>query len=246
MSEFCRKSISGNELFQLEVTKFLCGWLFCGDASNSLNSLYSELENQKPEAETKPVAVWKDEKLINPDFRELLNHKNFAFDLPVWLNAEITKKKLMIISKEPCLTHLATQETGSLSINLPWSLTDSKLEKVWPMFLDNNISLYFTKLKKFYVNDSEKGHNKIYKVLQKFSEEEIAGKFENTVENEIYVFKPNFILFIDSIFDPEFEPLVEYIKSKNIPCDYIMNPVNYTATAELYERRTKEILKTIE
>lgn len=42
MPEICGKSVSGNELFQIEVSKYLCGWLFCTDASD-----FRELLKQK-------------------------------------------------------------------------------------------------------------------------------------------------------------------------------------------------------
>ena len=245
MPEICGKSVLGNELFQIEVAKYLCGWLFCTDASDLLIQLYSELGKQEPAANEKPLAIWKDEKFLNPDFRELLKHKNFAFDLPVWLNADDAKIKMMIISKEPCHTNQVNLEKGSLAINMPWSLNNPKLKSIWQTFLNNSISLYFTELKKFYVNNEGEGHNKIYKVINKLSKEEIESRFYNTVSNEISIFKPDYILFVDSIFSPEYELLVEEIKSKKIPCDYIMDPVNHSATAEIYNRKTKEILSQL-
>ena len=68
MPEICGKSVSGNELFQIEVSKYLCGWLFCTDASDLLIQLYSELGKQEPAANEKTLAIWKDEKFLNPDF----------------------------------------------------------------------------------------------------------------------------------------------------------------------------------
>lgn len=235
----CEEEVIGFGDTRTEIAKNMCAWILDLNASKNLFNRFEQIENQGCNTEETFFDVWTDTKLLNPIFRDLFNHKNFGFDLPVWFNAENATKKIMIIGQDP---KRKNQEAGKLTVSSPWGLHSSlysngkKVGTEGPSrpaslmnilineFLKNKASVYVTDSVKLYVNDENEGNNKIYDYLNESSSEEIEDAFIDTLSCEISIFQPDYILFVGHEAEENCKLLFEGNNAKDIPHEYIIHP----------------------